>query len=360
MIDLLTEVRPGTNRYISGKDVLKDLPLYLQPFNKIVIITGEKSWSVFSDFYGVLEFDKFIYDGSASDEDGERLAREIGDVDCVIAIGGGRLIDTAKLACEIIGTQLVIVPTIVSNCAPYAPVIAVYTQDTHAFKRIGVVTKAPYLTLVDWTFLLATPKDYFIAGIGDTLAKWYECEAVTRHSDPNKLKAFQLLALNTAKAILEILLQKSEEAVRSLENQVVTDAFGQVADTIIALAGCVGGFGERYGRVAGAHAIHNGLSLIGSTHSALHGFKVAYGILVQLAYTKDYAEIEKLMSIYNILDLPTRLEALNVDSSDERLINMAEFAASENESFVFLDEFVTSKKILDAVMTLEKITNKSS
>ena len=36
------------------------------------------------------------------------------------------------------------------------------------------------MTIVDTRFLLATPVDYFIAGIADTLAKYYEMEAIVR------------------------------------------------------------------------------------------------------------------------------------------------------------------------------------
>lgn len=45
----------------------------------------------------------------------------------------------------------------------------------------------------------------------------------------------------------------------------------------------VGGLGERYTRVAAAHAVHNGLTVLPQTDKFLHGTKVAYGILVQSA-----------------------------------------------------------------------------
>ena len=45
-------------------------------------------------------------------------------------------------------------------------------------------------------------------------------------------------------------------------------------------------------------ALANGLSLCSETHPILHGSKVAYGVLVQLAYTGDTSEIEKLLPFY--------------------------------------------------------------
>jgi len=354
-MNLLEEVRPGANRYISGAGVLEQLEDLLRPFNKVVVITGEISYQVFQNYYkGDFNYPVHLYDGSASDEDGERLAAEIKTADIVVAIGGGRLLDTAKLATEILGCELIMIPTLISNCAPYAPIVAVYTQAEHQFKRIGATTKSGYVSLVDWEFLLVTPRDYLIAGIGDTLAKWYEIEGITRRLSDAKKTAQVRLGIAVAKEVLEILQADGQLALAALEKQQVTPEFGRIADTIIALAGGVGGFAGKYGRIAGAHAIHNGLSLIPDTHAVLHGNKVAYGVLVQLAYTGDVDEITNLLPLYRKLTLPTCLAEINIITFDhDQLMAVAEFASSDIESFRQIDPEVTADGILQAVEKLE-------
>lgn len=360
-MNLLEEVRPGTNRYISGKGVLNQLPEYLEAFEKIAVVTGEVSFQVFKDYYNnELTYPVFIYDGSASDEDSGRLATEMGQVDVIVAIGGGRLLDTAKLTAELIGSELMMIPTLISNCAPYAPAIAVYTHDDHQFKRFGIALKSSFLTLVDWQFLLATPHDYLIAGIGDTLAKWYEIEGITRHLSEAEKTAPVRLGIAVAKEVLDILLADGQKALDALDAQEVTSAFGRIADTIIALSGGVGGFAGKYGRIAGAHAIHNGLSLLPETHEVLHGYKVAYGVLVQLSYTGDFAEIEKLLPLFKGLKLPTTLADINVKAlSREKLVRVADFAASEKESFSYIDPKITTESVCLAIEKLEAfVSNK--
>jgi len=356
-MNLLEEVRPGANRYISGSGILKGLPAYLSGFHNGAIITGTKSYEVFQAYYGdSLPYDVFQYDGSASDEDGRRLAESIGSVDVIIGIGGGRVLDTAKLTAEILKCRLILIPTLISNCAPYAPVAAVYELD-HAFKRVGAFTLASFITFVDWDFLLATPKEYFVAGIGDTIAKWYEIEGITRQLPESAKTASVRLGIATAKEILEILKNDSTEALANLEQQVVTPAFGRIADTIIALAGAVGGFAHKYGRVAGAHSIHNGLSLLPETNSVLHGYKVAYGILVQLSYTGELDEVAELLPLYKKIGLPFTLTALNLPAfNEEVLLPVAEFAAKKEESFVMIDAKVTAKKLLSSIERLETFT----
>ena len=82
----------------------------------------------------------------------------------------------------------------------------------------------------------------------------------------------------------------------------------------------VGGFGDHYGRVAGAHSIHNGLTVLEETHHALHGEKVAYGILVQLVLENKWTEIDQLLAFYRQLGLPASLKDLGVKAINDEVI----------------------------------------
>ncbi|MEG8964623.1 oxidoreductase, partial [Acinetobacter baumannii] len=89
------------------------------------------------------------------------------------------------------------------------------------------------------------------------------------------------LGINGALAIRDVLLASSETALADQRRGDLTQAFRDVVEAIIAGGGMVGGLGERYTRVAAAHAVHNGLTVLPQTDKFLHGTKVAYGILVQ-------------------------------------------------------------------------------
>lgn len=353
-MNLVEEVRPGANRYVSGSGVLNDLEHYLAVFDRVAIITGVNSYQAFTHYYRKnLTLPVFYYDGTASIENSQTLADKIGPADAILSIGGGRVVDTAKLVAENLSCELVIVPTLISNCAPYTPVAAIYHPD-HTFNKVGYFKKSSYLTLVDWQFLLATPVDYFIAGIGDTLTKWYEIEGIVRSIPKEKLSASARLGFASAQEIFNILFADSASALEALKNQKVTPAFGRIADTVIELSGTVGGFAGPYGRMAGAHALHNGFSLLTETHPILHGAKVAYGVLVQLAYTDDFDEVKRLLPFYRKSQLPTRLNELNLPCfNPEQLRATAIFASSPEESYVLIDQAVNADKILTAIERLE-------
>ncbi len=82
------------------------------------------------------------------------------------------------------------------------------------------------------------------------------------------------LGINGALAIRDVLLASSETALADQRRGDLTQAFRDVVEAIIAGGGMVGGLGERYTRVAAAHAVHNGLTVLPQTDKFLHGTKV--------------------------------------------------------------------------------------
>ncbi len=157
--------------------------------------------------------------------------------------------------------------------------------------------------LVEPRIILNAPAEYLLAGIGDTLAKWYE--AVVLAPQPTALPLTVRLGINGALAIRDVLLASSETALADQRRGDLTQAFRDVVEAIIAGGGMVGGLGERYTWVAAAHAVHNGLTVLPQTDKFLHGTKVAYGILVQSALLGQDDVLAQLVQAYQRFNLPT-------------------------------------------------------
>ena len=154
----------------------------------------------------------------------------------------------------------------------------------------------------------------------------------------------------------DILVSHSEEAVHSLQTGQLSQAFADVTDTIITLAGTVGGYGGRYGRMAGAHAIHNGLTFIEETHHVLHGQKVAYGILVQLAAENRMSEVEELLELYETLGLPRNMRELGITAQlEEAAKTVASHAARSDETFCLIGDY-SIEQIVDAIQVIENVS----
>lgn len=351
-------VRSGPGQYICEAGALRYLPEKLAVFNRPYIITGKQSLAALRSFMPApLDIPVLEYDGSASHEDMQRLAALAQEADVIIGVGGGRALDTAKGTAELLNVEYITIPTIMGTCSAYTPLSAVYYPN-HQFKLVDYYHRSAYLVLLDLSLLLASPRNYFIGGIGDTLAKWYEAEAITRHYNSQQLSIMVRMGLSAAKETRDTLLSDTEAALAAMDAVTVTPAFQRVAEAVIAVAGMVGGCCGEYGRMAGAHAIHNAMSYLPETHDVLHGVKVAYGILVQLVATGDAEEVAKLMPFYKSNGFPYCFRSLGITTDALLAIDrLSEFAARDDETFRLAVPGVRTQQIALAIRTVEEIAN---
>lgn len=349
-------VRGEPGQYVAEQGAVQALPSYLSIFRRPVIVTGEKSFAAFLKHYGKeVDWPVFYYDRTASYEDVERLAEEIRglDADVLVGIGGGKALDTTKMTADRLGIEVVLVPTLVATCAGSTPLAVAYYPD-HRFREPYYCKRSGFMTLVDYDLLLDSPHAYFLSGVSDTLAKWYEVEILHRQKERSSLPAMLQLALATAHVSREILLKDTQEALADHLNGQFTSTFKRIVDTVYAVAANVGCQTNQH--VSGAHALHNGLTVLPETHAVQHGLKVSYGILVQLCVTGDEDEVRKLLPFYQQVGFIYSWDQLGVTEEKETAqAKVAAAAAVAEESFVLVKEGLTAADVLAGMLRLEEL-----
>ncbi|WP_260863068.1 oxidoreductase [Citrobacter sp. Marseille-Q6884] len=314
-----TEIRvvTGPANYFSHTGSLSRLNDFFSPeqLARAVWVYGERAIAAarpwLPDAFTLADAKHLLFTGHCSETDVQQLAKDAGDNrSVVIGVGGGTMLDTAKALARRLNLPFVAIPTIAATCAAWTP-LSVWYNDAGQALHFEIFDDANFLVLVEPQIILNAPEAYLLAGIGDTLAKWYE--AVVLAPQPETLPLTVRLGLNGALAIRDVLLQSSEQALADQQRGELTQAFCDVVDAIIAGGGMVGGLGERYTRVAAAHSVHNGLTVLPQTEQFLHGTKVAYGILVQSALLGQDDVLAQLIAAYQRFNLPTRLAQLAVD-----------------------------------------------
>lgn len=351
-------VHGAPSEYILQEGILDQLESKLieRGFRKVLVIHGEKSWQATKPFwpaFSQIAVGEFTYHGENSLSEIERISDLVltDSYDAVIGVGGGKVLDLTKSVSHVTHKQAVLIPTLASNCSPWTPVSVVY-DDEGTFIRFDIYPVGASLVLVEPLILLNAPVDMFVAGIADTLAKWYEADV--QLADIKDRSVPLEICYYTAKQCKDVLLQFSEGAVTAARNGKLNADFIKVTETIIMLGGMVGGFGDHYGRVAGAHAIHNGLTVLEETHHALHGEKVAYGILVQLVLENKWAEIKEILPFYHQLGLPLSLKDLGVTVINESVIaQVAEKSVVPEESIHLLPGEMSAARVSQAISDLE-------
>ena len=351
-----TDVRSGPDRYVSGIGVARDIGGYLDDYRQPVLITGERSWEAFSGYAdAVPDLPVLRYDGSATVRNASELADRARALhaDAVIAVGAGKLSDTAKNVAEFTGAELIMVPTLAATCAAYSA-LSVNYDEKHRYANAPLHPRNSNLVLVDAALIARGPREYLVGGIGDTLAKWYESRPVFARAA--SLSAFDRLSQQAAAELRSILLEVSEAALRAHDRGVVDEHLLRVIDTNLGLAGTVGGFGGTRARASGAHSMHDALTQIPGTSSTVHGAKVAYGIIVQLLAEGDADEARSLVPFYDSVGLPHSLRQMGLDIDDADAVRViAEFAAGDKAAFAQAVPGITADDVVHAMRLAESL-----
>lgn len=354
-------VRGAPQEYELKENAWHSLESHLnrRKLKKVLILHGEKSWNAVKDYFPELSITTSFhyYGGRCTDTAAQGFASlcKKEQFDGIIAVGGGKVADLGKFVAYKTALPIIILPTLAATCAAYTPLSVVYNEDG-VMLRYDIFPKASDLVLIDPEIILHSPRELMIAGIGDTLAKWYESQAIISQL---AIKPVEVqVAEFAAQRCREILLDKSTEALEAMEQKEMNQAFIDVVEANILLAGMVGGFGDEYGRTAGAHSLHDAMTALPESHQQLHGNKVAYGILVQLMIENNLAEIEALLPFYHQLNLPTSLASMNMHLTEEDYQAVAVRTCAPGEMIHLMKETITPELVIQKMKELEELSSK--
>jgi uncharacterized oxidoreductase len=359
---LISRIAP--QQFISEEDAYDYLPEMLEQLftKKILFLHGIKSLQKALPYLpdlsktGIVTVDQ-TFGGECSDKEINRMIRIIqeNDIDLIVGLGGGKVLDTAKAAAYKSGNKpLVLMPTMASNCAAWSALSVLYKENGVSIGH-QIYPKQANLVLIEPRVILDSPVDYFIAGIADTLAKWYESDSLLSNADQSRLAL--IYARQSARICHDVPINYAEQAIEDMKQGVLSDAWKLVMETNIMAGGLVGGFGDAFTRATAAHSVHDALTAFPETKHMLHGIKVAYGIMVQLVLEKNWKEIRQLQPFYRKLHLPMTLADLHLDGRPEDDIHhLAALATSPDKTIHLLPFKVTANSVYSAIKELENLS----
>ena len=76
--------------------------------------------------------------------------------DIILAVGGGKALDTGKAVAAECGLQVITIPTIAATCAAVTPLTVLY-NDKGEFERNLLLNDCPVGIVVDTSIILNTP-----------------------------------------------------------------------------------------------------------------------------------------------------------------------------------------------------------
>ena len=130
----------------------------------------------------------------------------------------------------------------------------------------------------------------------------------------------------------------------------------EAVERIIEANTLLSGIGFESGGLAGAHAIHNGFTVLEECHSMYHGEKVAFGTITQLVLENVPAdELEDIIDFCIELGLPVTLKELGItDPTPEKIMAVAEAACAPTDTIHNMPFEVTPESVAAAILAADR------
>jgi glycerol dehydrogenase len=295
------------------------------------------------------------FGGDSTKDEAKRVAKIITDegADITVAVGGGKVLDTAKAAAASAGTKMVTIPTIASNDSPTSSYTVWYDDDGNCtgFESWGV---NPNLVLVDTEVIANAPLSAFVAGMGDALGTWVEADACSQVTASNLAGGTATLsAMAISKLCYEVIMENGVDAMKAVEANSVNEAVEKVVEANILMSGL--GF-ESCG-VATAHMVANCLPSFPECHSLMHGHEVGFGVITQLCLDKNFDADErtKIVDFEIAIGLPVTFADMGLEGiGRDRLKTIGDICGGEGSLCANHPFEVTSEDVVNALIAADK------
>ncbi|MDD3251278.1 MAG: iron-containing alcohol dehydrogenase family protein [Lachnospiraceae bacterium] len=346
-------------RFTIGEDAFDLFQSEMEKYGKnIVVIHGEKAWNASGKYVlpaiekaGLNLLDTVLYGHEATYENLDKITanENVQKADMILGVGGGKCLDTVKLAADKLGKPVFTVPSIASNCAPVTKISIMYHADG-SFCDIPVLKQAPIHCFINPRIIMAAPDRFLIAGIGDAMAKHVESSWSAKAGE--KLDYGSEFGITAGRMCFYPFLNDAEPAVEDFKKGIVSEALENSLLNVIVSPGIVSVSVHPYYNGGIAHSLFYGLtsrSHIEKNH--LHGEVVSYGTLVSLMADQDYDKLKPTWELNKAIGLPTCLADLELEKEDP-LEDVLKLTLA-NQELVHTPYPVDAKLLREAILKLE-------
>jgi glycerol-1-phosphate dehydrogenase [NAD(P)+] len=246
------------------------------------------------------------------------------DITLAIGVGGGKVIDTAKLAAARTGIEFVSVPTAISHDGISSPVASLAQEDGI---RLSYAATMPAGVVVDTEVIRAAPERMIRAGVGDLVSNltaildW----RLADRGGHDRFDAYSaMIAESAARPALDIEDVSEPEAREWIAKGLLLSGLAMAAA------------GTSRPCSGAEHLISHSLDARLGPKAALHGEQVALGCLVSATAHRSEL-LPALRDLFARLGLPLRPGDLGIDD-DEFVAAVRDAPATRPHRYTVLTE----------------------
>lgn len=321
-----------------GENILKDVEKILNDFSVkikdcVVFYGAEISKKIYNEYLGSF-IGYEIRGGSIQEKD--RIKGIIKEFGYTIGIGGGKILDTAKLASGELNIPFVSIPSTLSNDGIFSPVSVLI--DNNEVKSI--ITNPPEILIIDYKIVLDSPRELLLSGVGDlvsNLSALLDWELASKKGKAEFNEDAYSISLEGAKKILYT--KDSLSSINFIDNL----AEGLI-DSGIAMR-----ITKNSRPASGAeHLISHALDKI-LEKPRRHGIQCGFATIFTLNL-HNYNDLESIISLYKRINFPIKFSEIGFNKNE--FLDAIEFAPKTRpERYTILNE-IDKKVILEKIKIL--------
>ena len=353
------------SKYIQGPHELENIGTYAKKLGKKAMLLisegGKKRFGELLEKSFVKEEMAYVieaFNGECSKKEIKRLDDVVKaeGYDVMVAVGGGKIFDTAKAVAYYNDIPVIICPTIAATDAPCSALSVIYTEEGEVEEYL-FLKQNPNVVLVDSYVISKSPVRLTVSGMGDALATYFEARASYKHDGNNFADGKALhTGIALAKLCYETLLAEGYKAKTALEKGALTPS----VEAIIEANTLLSGLGFESGGVAAAHAVHSGFSALEECHKMYHGEKVAFGVITQLVLENaPEEELNEVLDFCISVGLPVTLKQIGVEEFDyDKILKVAKIACAPTDTAVNMPFDIDPEMVANAIIAADALGEK--
>lgn len=245
------------------------------------------------------------------------------DVSCIVALGGGRVLDVCKYAAYISKCPLLSIPTTMANDGIASPIAVLKRQDNKP-KSLGCAM--PAMLLLDTELIMKSPISLIKAGIGDTISNYMALIDWKHACDLGKDKM---------NGYAYMMSQTSLDALMKTQYDSICPEFIDVLANSLVLSGIAMDFAGSSRPVSGSeHLFSHALDFFSGVQN-LHGIQVALGTVAVLKLIEeDYSDVIEYLKRFDVNINPRELGI----SEETFVVCMQNATSMRKNRYTYLNE----------------------
>ena len=354
--------RIGCGRYLQEAGILQSCGAEILRLGHAPLIVGgktalqltreqiENSVSAACTHYRIEE-----YTGTCNDEHANILAElaQNENLDVIVGVGGGVIMDFAKLIGHFASLPVINIPTSSATCAAYTPLSVRYTPEGRTVGSLHYEREVDAV-LVDTNVIATQPPRLLLAGMFDSIAKFVEI----KHRFDENSSEYPLgldWAYILSKHSYQELCDKTEPCLIDMKHGLMSDTVEQVVFAMIATTGVISGIARGSNQTALAHKFYEVTRVLfyEEARPYLHGEIVGVGLLLQNVFNGEEPNNRDLIDLMKKYHMPHCLSDIGVTPSTEAL--EAYYEKLKNSSAIHKDNPEECEKLREALEYLWRL-----